>query len=151
VPLVESVGVLAHAAPQPPLAGPVVLAPGAHVLQRPDGRVVTGRDFAGTAEEEVGALTGERLLAAAARFFPALDGVAAERITIGHRVMPADGLPLVGRAAAVPELYVVATHSGISLAPILGRLAATEVLDEVEVDGLTPFRLGRANWAARDA
>jgi glycine/D-amino acid oxidase-like deaminating enzyme len=145
------VGVLAHTAPRPPLAGPVVLAPGAHVLQRPGGQVVTGRDFSGTAEEEVGTLTGERLLAAAARFLPALDGVAAERITVGHRVMPADGLPLIGRTAAMPALYVVATHSGISLAPILGRFAAAELLDEVEVDALAPFRLARANRAGRNA
>ena len=36
-------------------------------------------------------------------------------------------------------------HSGITLAPLVGRLAAAEILDRVEVDLLAPFRPGRYN------
>ena len=34
-------------------------------------------------------------------------------------------------------------HSGITLGPLVGRLAAMEILDAVQVDPLAPFRLER--------
>ena len=135
VPLVESPGALVHTAPQPRRLGPVLLAPEAHVLQRPDGRMVVGRDFAGG---DVG-LEPTALLAAAAGVLPALAGVTPERRTLCRRVLPADGLPVLGRSAG-GRAYVMATHSGVSLGPLLGRLVATELLDDVEVDLLAPYR-----------
>jgi glycine/D-amino acid oxidase-like deaminating enzyme len=50
----------------------------------------------------------------------------AERMRFAHRPVPADGLPAVGPVG--PDgLYLVSTHSGVTLGPLLGRLAATEV------------------------
>jgi glycine/D-amino acid oxidase-like deaminating enzyme len=49
----------------------------------------------------------------------------------------------VGRVAAHPNVYLAAMHSGITLAPAIGQLAAIELLDGVEVDRLTPYRLER--------
>jgi glycine/D-amino acid oxidase-like deaminating enzyme len=34
-------------------------------------------------------------------------------------------------------------HSGVTLAPLVGQLAATEILDGVPVDLLQPYRLAR--------
>jgi glycine/D-amino acid oxidase-like deaminating enzyme len=34
-------------------------------------------------------------------------------------------------------------HSGITLFPLIGRLAAVEILDRVQVELLRPFRLAR--------
>jgi len=138
VPLVESPGALVHTAPQPRLLGPVLLAPEVHVLQRPDGRVVVGRDFSGG---DVG-LEPAELLAAARVVLPALDGAAIERRTLCRRVLAADGLPVLGRGLD-GRAYVAATHSGVSLGPLLGRLVATELLDEVDVDLLAPYRPAR--------
>ena len=44
-----------------------------------------------------------------------------ESIVVGHRVMPADGLSIVGPTQECPWLYAVATHSGVTLAPFLGE------------------------------
>jgi glycine/D-amino acid oxidase-like deaminating enzyme len=38
---------------------------------------------------------------------------------------------------------VTVTHSGVTLAPIIGELAAIELLDDARVDLLAPFRLER--------
>jgi glycine/D-amino acid oxidase-like deaminating enzyme len=57
--------------------------------------------------------------------------------------MPQDELPIVGFAAACPNVYVAAMHSGITLAPLVGRLAAAEILDGLKVDLLEPYRLSR--------
>ena len=45
--------------------------------------------------------------------------------------------------ASRPNVYLAAMHSGITLAPAVGLLAAIELLDQVEVEILKPFRLER--------
>ncbi len=51
-------------------------------------------------------------------------------IAVGQRSRPADGLPAVGFITPLQKTYIVATHSGITLAPLLGRLVAEELIDE---------------------
>lgn len=53
-----------------------------------------------------------------------------ERIDIGQRARPADGLPAVGFVTDQQRVYVVTTHSGVTLAPLLGKLVAQELLDD---------------------
>ncbi|GAA4862874.1 FAD-dependent oxidoreductase [Saccharopolyspora cebuensis] len=65
-----------------------------------------------------------------------------ERLVVGQRVMPADGLTIVGPSAEQPWLYVVATHSGVTLAPLLGQAVTREVLGGHE-PLLDDFRPGR--------
>jgi len=121
----------------------VALAPTAHIVQRVDGRVVTGSSFGGTPGVEAGAEAGRKLLAEAARVFPGLASAPLDKVTLGWRVMPRDELPIVGFAASCPNLYVAAMHSGVTLSPLVGQFAAAEILDALEVDLLAPFRLSR--------
>ena len=74
---------------------------------------------------------------------PGIRGVAVERVTVGHRVMPADEYPIVGFSDACPNLYVAAMHSGVTLAPLIGQLAALEILDGARVSSLEPYRPSR--------
>jgi glycine/D-amino acid oxidase-like deaminating enzyme len=138
VALVESPGALVHTAPLPHLLDRVMLAPGVHAIQRENGAVVAGLDFSGGDA----AADGEALLACAARFLPALTAAALDRVTRGRRVYPRDGLPIVGRSVD-ERVHVVATHSGVSLAPVLGRLVAGELVDGDESDLLAPYRPDR--------
>jgi glycine/D-amino acid oxidase-like deaminating enzyme len=57
------------------------------------------------------------------------------------RPMPLDGLPVVGYLE--DGLYVVVTHSGVTLAPILGQLAAVELLDNMAMEVLREYRPSR--------
>jgi glycine/D-amino acid oxidase-like deaminating enzyme len=138
LPLEASAGSLVHTAPLAPLLDPVVLAPAAHVLQRADGSVVAGRDFGGGDA----AATAAELLAEAVAVVPALAGARVARLSRGTRVLTADGMPALGHAPG-GRAYVAVTHSGVSLAPLLGRLVAGELLDEVESDLLAPYRPAR--------
>jgi glycine/D-amino acid oxidase-like deaminating enzyme len=83
------------------------------------------------------------LLAQAGRYFPALAGVAVERWWLAWRAMPADRLPIVGRLPWLDSLYLAVSHSGVTLAPVLGRLVAGEVADQTADGLLAPFRPGR--------
>jgi len=143
VPLVESTGAIMHLAPQPIVLGPVLQAPEVHLAQRPDGRIAVARHFAGSPVAEAGDVDRDALLAAAAGVLPALRGARVERVTVGRRVLPADGLPIVGRGRAVPDVWCLATNAGISLGPLLAQLLTTAVLDGVEPDVLAPYRAER--------
>lgn len=61
------------------------------------------------------------------------------QVVLGERAMPADGLTIAGFTESIPHLYVVATHSGITLAPLLGKLVAREVNGSKQ-PVLNPFR-----------
>ena len=64
-------------------------------------------------------------------------------MTVGWRPLPEDGHPVIGFSAAAPKVYIAVMHSGVTLAPVVGRLAATEILDGVGVELLEPYRLER--------
>jgi glycine/D-amino acid oxidase-like deaminating enzyme len=48
----------------------------------------------------------------------------------GVRAMPADGRSVIGAVPSRPWLYLVVTHSGVTLAPFLGPAVAGEVFAE---------------------
>jgi glycine/D-amino acid oxidase-like deaminating enzyme len=146
VPLKDSPGVLVHTAPAARLMDCVVLAPGTHFKQGLDGRIVVGGPIVagvGTAITEASIEQAEEIRRLAEQFLPQLKGVAVDRVTLGYRVMPRDEYPIVGFADVCPNLYVAATHSGVTLAPLIGQLAAMEILDGVRVQMFEPYRLSR--------
>ena len=83
------------------------------------------------------------LLRAAAVFLPFLEGAPLAETTVGFRVLPEDEMPILGFAPGRPNLYVAAMHSGVTLAPLVGQHAATEILDGIAVEAFAPYRLSR--------
>jgi glycine/D-amino acid oxidase-like deaminating enzyme len=143
VPLKASPGVLAHTAPVARLLDRVALGPQAHMKQDPDGRVVTGSDFGGTPVTDASREMGEKLLRHATSYLSELSHAKLDKVTLGWRVMPRDEYPILGFVDRCPNLYVVATHSGVTLAPLIGQFASTEILDGARVEMLAPYRLSR--------
>jgi glycine/D-amino acid oxidase-like deaminating enzyme len=145
---VASPGMLVQTRPLPPLTDRVVYVPGGpgppvHLRQRADGSVLVGERTQETPATDPGGGHARALLAQAARFFPALAGVPVERWWLAWRAMPADRLPIVGPLPWLEGLYLAVSHSGVTLAPVLGRLVATEVADQAADGLLAPFRPGR--------
>lgn len=62
---------------------------------------------------------------------------------IGVRPVPTDDRTIVGPVPGVPGLFVIATHSGVTLGPWIGRLAAEEITSGRMPDQLAPFRFDR--------
>ena len=143
VPLTRSPGILVHTTPQPHVIDHLLLSPLGQIKQKRNGRLVTGADFGATANEDTSIARGEQFLARMAAVLPAMGKAQVEKLTRGLRVMPKDGFPIVGFADGHPDIYVTAMHSGMTLGPLVGRLAATEILDRVDVDLLAPYRLSR--------
>ena len=73
------------------------------------------------------------------------------RYRLCFRPLPVDGHPIVGRLPEVSNAYVIVTHSGMTLAPVLARLAGAEIVDGGSGDDLEPYRPTRFVTADRQA
>lgn len=71
------------------------------------------------------------------------DGLAVDEVRVAFRPRPPDGLPIVGPVDAVPGVYLVSTHSGITIGALLGSLVTQEVVLGQEEPMLAPFRSSR--------
>ena len=60
--------------------------------------------------------------------------------SVGMRPMPAGGLPIIGSVPGVPGLYLALMHSGVTLAPAVGRLVSGELVDGLDAEELAGFR-----------
>ncbi len=138
-------GLIVHTAPVEPCIDHLILAPEIHFHQRADGVVLMGEKFSGeTAPGDPVAFANELLNRLKARL-PDVEGLAIDRIVLGVRPVPVDGHPAVGRVDADWGVYVASMHSGITLGPLIGRLAAAEILEDDRSDLLVPFRPTRFN------
>ncbi len=85
----------------------------------------------------------DAVVAAVARVLPAIAGVRVEAARLGVRPMPPDGFPIVGPHPALPGFYLVVTHSGVTLGPVLGPMVAAELLNGRPEPALAPYRVER--------
>ena len=136
-------GLLAYSVPAPELLRGLVMTPGLHVRQAADGRLVAGTDFAGADPMDQAGALAEELMAKVRGLVRGAEGLALDFHTTGYRPTPADGFPAIGRPGGREGLYVAVTHSGITLAPILGRFAAEEILEARRDELLAPYHPGR--------
>lgn len=152
-------GIIVTTEPMAPVLGTVLVAPGVHIHQQNDGRVILGEQ-AGPPQtdthqhllsqrpnsyptDDLANQHAVRILNMAQRVVPQLASAKIEHAGIGWRPMPLDGLPIVGHPKHAPGVYLAVMHSGITLAPIIGHLAAMEILDGVNVELLSDFRFER--------
>jgi glycine/D-amino acid oxidase-like deaminating enzyme len=91
-------------------------------------------------DDTVRTMHGTRILNRIAAYMPAAKAAILDRLTLGFRPMPLDGFPVVGALPANPDVYVAVTHSGVTLAPILGQYVTQEIVGERLVDWLAPYR-----------
>jgi glycine/D-amino acid oxidase-like deaminating enzyme len=148
VPTVASPGMLAQTRPLPPLTDRVVYLPGGPepavgLRQRADGAVLVGERTQETVVTNPGLDHARALLAQAARFYPALAGIGVDKWWVAYRAMPSDRLPVVGPLPWLEGLYLAVSHSGVTVAPALGRLVADEVATQSPDGLLAPFRPAR--------
>jgi glycine/D-amino acid oxidase-like deaminating enzyme len=137
----DNPGVLAHVVPQAPLVDRVILSPVGNIKQKPDGRIVVGSNFGQTSDRSLEA--GGKMLQAVSAVLPSLGTAAIEKMTLGYRPIPKDGRPVIGFPNGRSDVYVAVMHSGMTLGALVGRFAATEILDGVAVEPLAQYRLER--------
>jgi glycine/D-amino acid oxidase-like deaminating enzyme len=127
--------------PSAPL-GRVVHAPGIHVRPDAGGGLLLGAEDVDTLAANSGSPVSlsALLLERAARVFPAARQLRIVDSRIGVRPMPGDRHTIAGRIPGFANAWLIATHSGITLGPLLGRLMADEIVRDKPSSTLAPFR-----------
>lgn len=145
LPMLDRPGLILRTRPVPPVL-PVVLCTAAQeVRQLPCGRLLAPAaaghqaDGATMLAASPGTLA-QQGLARLRAMFPAARPTL-EQATLGHRPVPADGLPVIGHP--LPGLSVAVMHSGVTLAAITGELLADEILTGADSALLSAFRPAR--------
>lgn len=85
----------------------------------------------------------ETLLDNARSLYPGLGPSRLRTICVGTRVLPRDGLSIIDWLGRPGNAYVVATHSGVTLAPYIARAVADEIVDGQRPTTLSGFELSR--------
>lgn len=149
LPQEESPGVVVRTDPRPRVLQTVSVLhmppidaarPEIHLRQLADGTLMIGEGTQESLSRNDSQEHAEALLARATHYLPALQGARAIPVPVGYRPMPYDGYPVLGFPEPVPNLYIALMHSGVTLAPLVGELAALEIVDGARVQILNPYR-----------
>jgi glycine/D-amino acid oxidase-like deaminating enzyme len=158
VPLKRSAGIVLRSAPVPRLVRRVMVGEAAHFWQARDGSMLIGDDFGPPVspahkalesrprdfpDAATAGLHAARIRGQAAKYLPQLEKAKIKDVMLCWRPLPKDDLPVIGFSPAAPHVYLAVTHSGVTLGPLIGRLAATEILDGAEVELLQHYRPAR--------
>jgi glycine/D-amino acid oxidase-like deaminating enzyme len=150
LPMRNTRGVLIYTSPVAVAVSRVVHAP--HVHLRPDGggrlllhteEIDGAAQVSGTGEISVAPSAVDRVLAAGRVLYPGIRAATVESVRVGERPIPGDGLPVLGRAAGLPNFHFAVSHSGATLCVHAGDVVAAEVLGEDRDDALAAFRFER--------
>jgi glycine/D-amino acid oxidase-like deaminating enzyme len=138
-------GLLAVTSPVTERLDRVVHAPGVHFRPDADGGLLLGADdldgaVVADASPARRAGIAAEMLARAGRVFPAARKVEVSAIRVGVRPMPSDRHTIAGPIPGLGNAWMIATHSGITLGPLLGRLVAEEIVHATPSTLLAPFR-----------
>jgi glycine/D-amino acid oxidase-like deaminating enzyme len=138
-------GLLAITSPPARPLARVVHAPGVHLRPDAGGGLMLGADdldapaARATTASELDDLAAT-LLERAGRVMPAARGAKVVDRRVGVRPMPADRHTIAGRVPGFDNAWLLATHSGVTLGPLLGRLIADEIVGGTPHAALAPFR-----------
>ena len=147
LPMQTAPGLVVATAPHPPVLNRLLISPMMELRQTSEGRLLAiGRideaqadsDIAGPASDLFETIRG--MIDSGASLSPEFRSVA-------FRPIPQDGFPAVGRSDAVAGLYAAVTHSGITLAPAIGRFATEEILTGQRHILLAPYGIDRFQTA----
>lgn len=147
IPQRSTPGIIAITKPMPKVIDKIIVAPGVHIHQRQDGRVVIGEQGGAPASHsqrlanyptrfpsrEYEEQHFERMIKAASSVVPKLANAQLQDMIIGWRPLPLDGHPVLGFSDDSQSIYIAVMHSGVTLAPIVGKYVTQELRGNVQI------------------
>ena len=150
-------GIIIKTKPYMSIINKIIVGPGIHIHQQADGKLIIGEQD-GAPENHKLRLKGypskfpsssfanqhvNKILNQARSFIKNMDEVEVESVDIGWRPLPSDGLPIIGYINSNQDSYVASMHSGISLGPIVGKIVAQEITENISNNLFKSFRPSR--------
>lgn len=114
-----------------------------HLRQLSDGSLRIGQGTQEGINNDDSQESADALLSRTKAYLPAIGHAKAIATPVGYRPMPLDGFPIIGYVKSISNMYVAVMHSGVTLAPLVGEMAAMEIIDSVRIDWFKPYRLER--------
>lgn len=143
LPMNNQEGIIIHIQPVEQFLNFLHLSPEIHFRQHTSGSIIVAEDFGGGPGNADPDQVADTVKSKLGKLIPDINSIDIGEITVGERPMPADGFPALGQPEKLLGLYVVSMHSGVTLSPIVGKLAAIEILDGENQALLNPYRLSR--------
>ncbi len=113
------------------------------VRETADGHLLVPWEYDGQTSQQDLERAGQRVLGQLRSSFSGTSDVELVSVRVGMRPMPADGSPVIGPVPTAAGAYLAVMHSGVTLAPTVGRLVAREITDGIDADELQPLRPSR--------
>ena len=150
-------GIIIKSKPYKKIINKIIVGPGIHIHQQNDGRLIIGEQD-GAPKNHKMRLKGyptkfpskliadqhfNNMLDQTKSFIKNIDNVEVESVEIGWRPIPLDGLPIIGFLNSKQDTYVASMHSGISLGPIVGKIVAQEITENINNKLFNDFRPSR--------
>lgn len=147
-------GIIIKSKPYKKVINKIIYGPGIHFYQQEDGRIIIGeQDILSASEFKTSQNYPPRFKSKSVelkyinkirnigkKFFNQINQLEFEEIKIGWRPIPLDEKPILGRLSYNTNIYLASMHSGISLAPIVGKYIAKELVEKTKIPLLNNFR-----------
>ena len=131
----SSMGLLAYSKPLPLLLKYPITGKDFHARQDDQGRLIIGGKFDDDASKEKDMqIAAEKLIQDMASRLNYNGKMTLDYFTIGSRPLPVDGRPKIGRlknqlSKDIKGIYLAVMHSGITNAPLAGKLGIAEIMN----------------------
>ena len=144
LPMQNKKGLIVQTSPVPYIINHILMTNDVHFKQNVDGTLTAGEIFSGDFDENTFALDlASDVLSRLSKKLDFSTNLIPINIMIGTRPVPIDGFPVVGEIEGHKGVFVAVMHSGVTLAPLIGQLLASEMLKTSESPLLEPFRPSR--------
>ncbi len=122
----------------------VLIYPADNTRQTERGNILLGTTYEVNIVDKATSIDGTQKIATdSIRRFPILKNVQIIRHFAGIRALPKDGKPYLGAVKQIAGLFVASSHSGITLAPVHGKVISDLILDgrtDISVESYQPER-----------
>ena len=144
LPMQNKKGLIVQTSPVSDIINHVLMTNDVHFKQNIDGTLTAGEIFSGDLEENIVALDlASDVLSHISKKLDVRTNLIPTNIKIGTRPVPIDGFPVVGNIEGHRGVFVAVMHSGVTLAPLIGQLLASEMLKTTKSPLLKTFRPSR--------
>ena len=144
LPMQNKKGLIVQTSPVAHLIKHVLMTNDVHFKQNADGSLTAGEIFSGDFDENIVALDlASDVLSRISKKLDFNTNLIATNIKIGTRPVPIDSFPVVGKIEEYKGVFVAVMHSGVTLAPLIGQLLASEMLKTSKSPLLESFRPSR--------
>lgn len=128
---------------QPQRVNTIISSPDMEIRHDADGNLLAAEDYIDEAPQNSAQAIAQRTADAIQHALHGVLSIEPQLACVGLRPMPVDGIPVIGYLPNLSGAYVCVMHPGVTLAAVVGRLVAEEIVGGGFATALAPCRPDR--------